>query len=64
MLLHALQALERVARCAGTDACRAALTLEIGAVREAVGTGEYAAADRKKLTSGIERASGALDAAR
>ena len=60
MTLHTLQAVERVARCAGTGACRNALAREIDSVREAVGAAGHVNGDELKLMHAVERASAAL----
>ena len=60
MMLHALQALERVAHCARREACREALSRELTAMQDAVGAAEYAAVDRLSLAHAMARASAAL----
>jgi hypothetical protein len=60
MTLHTLSALERVARCAASDACRSAISRQIEAVGETVGAGQHVTVDKLKLADAVERAASAL----
>lgn len=60
MMLHTLQALERVAREARSSACHASVAKQLAAIEEAVAGTKYVAVDRTRLDEATRRVSRAL----